>query len=140
MLASSYQLAAINSTIEVGLTGQVNARAIGRRYVGAVGGTDDLLRGAARSPGGVDRRARAVWRGTPRGSSHDWVVGFTPRSEQLVVVTEYGVADLRGLTLPGAGQAMIAIAHPRPSSSAPGDDSSIGPGNQCETSAIEASA
>ena len=112
VLASSYRLAAINSAIEVDLTGQVNAEAIGGRYVGAVGGAGDFLRGAAWSPGGVPIVALpSVARDSSRIVARLWS-GFTPRSEQLVVVTEYGVADLRGLTLPERVEAMIAIAHP----------------------------
>lgn len=113
VLASSYRLTAINSAIEVDLTGQVNAEAIGRRYVGAVGGAGDFLRGAARSPGGVPIVALpSVARDSSRIVARLGGPVSTPRSEQLVVVTEHGIADLRGLTLPQRVEAMIAIAHP----------------------------
>ena len=53
MLAAQYRLVAINSAIEVDLTGQVNSETAASRYVGAVGGATDFLRGAARSEGGI---------------------------------------------------------------------------------------
>lgn len=95
------------------MTGHVNAEAVGGRYVGAVGGAGDFLRGAARSPGGVPIVALpSVARDSSRIVARLGGPVSTPRSEQLVVVTEQGVADLRGLTLPERVEAMIAIAHP----------------------------
>lgn len=113
VLGTSYRLAAINAAIEVDLTGQVNAEVAGGRYVGAVGGAMDFLRGAARSPGGLPIVALPS---TARDSSriverlHGPV--STPRAEPIIVVTEWGVADLRGLTLEQRVEQMIAIAHP----------------------------
>lgn len=117
VLAASYQLVAINAAIEVDLTGQVNAELAGGRYVGAVGGAVDFLRGAARSTGGVPivalpSTARA------RGGRVQRIVSrlsgpvSTPRSEGIVVVTEHGVADLRGATLNQRVERMIAVADP----------------------------
>lgn len=117
VLAASHQLVAINAAIEVDLTGQVNAELAGERYVGAVGGAVDFLRGAGRSPGGVPvvalpSTARA------RGGVAQRIVSrlsgpvSTPRSEGFVVVTEHGVADLRGATLSQRVERMIAIADP----------------------------
>lgn len=112
-LAASYRLTAINTAIEVDLGGQVNAEAVGTRYVGAVGGAIDFLRGANASPGGVPivalpstarERSRIVAR-------LDGPVS-TPRSEPIVVVTEHGVADLRGLTLEQRAARLIGIADP----------------------------
>jgi len=111
VLAASHQLVAINAAIEVDLTGQVNAEVAAGRYVGAVGGAVDFLRGAARSPGGLPIVALPS---TAKGSSR--IVAklsgptTTPRSEPLIVVTEHGVADLRGLPVPARVERMIAIA------------------------------
>lgn len=117
VLAGSHQLVAVNAAIEVDLTGQVNAELAGGRYVGAVGGAVDFLRGAGRSPGGVPivalpstarSRDGVVQRIVPRLSGPV----STPRSEGFVVVTEHGVADLRGATLSRRVEQMIAIADP----------------------------
>ena len=113
VLATSHQLVAVNSAIEVDLTGQVNAEVAGGRYVGAVGGAVDFLRGAARSPGGLPIVALPS---TARG--HSRIVSTlsgpvsTPRAEGVLVVTEHGVADLRGTTLTQRIERMIAVAHP----------------------------
>lgn len=113
VLAAQHNLVAVNSAIEVDLTGQVNAEVAGGRYVGAVGGAADFLRGAARSPGGVPVVALPSTAG-----AHSRVVArlsgpvSTARSDAGVIVTEFGVADLRGLTLAQRASAMIAIAHP----------------------------
>nr|WP_174267666.1 acetyl-CoA hydrolase/transferase family protein [Nocardioides zeae] len=113
VLAASHRLVAVNAAIEVDLTGAVNAESAGGRYVGAVGGAVDFLRGAHASPGGVPvvalpstagERSRIVHRlGGPTS---------TPRCEPLVVVTEHGVADLRGLPLGQRVERMLAIADP----------------------------
>ncbi|VWL89033.1 acetyl-CoA hydrolase/transferase family protein [Burkholderia lata] len=104
---------AINSAVEVDLTGQINAEAIGGTYVGAVGGVADFLRAAQASRGGVPvvampstagRHSRIV----PRVSGPVTI----PRSDACVIVTEYGIADLRGLSLAQRIPRMIAVAHP----------------------------
>ncbi|NNH70456.1 acetyl-CoA hydrolase/transferase family protein [Nocardia uniformis] len=112
-LAAHHAFVAINSAIEVDLTGQVNAEVAGGRYVGAVGGGAEFLRGAARSAGGVPIIALPATAG-PRSRIVDRLSGpvSTARSDVGVVVTEFGVADLRGLTLPERRRAMVAIAHP----------------------------
>jgi acetyl-CoA hydrolase len=113
VLAESHQLAAINTALEVDLTGQVNAEAIGGRYVGAVGGAVDFLRGARLSKGGLPIVALpSVARGQSRIVRQLHGPVSTPRSEPVVVVTEHGAADLRGLTLEQRAERMIAIADP----------------------------
>lgn len=113
ILAAQRQLVAINSAIEVDLTGQVNAEAIGPRYVGAVGGAMDFLRGAARSDGGIPIVALpSTARGASRIVSQLSGPVSTPRADAGVIVTEHGVADLRGTTVSERITAMIAIAHP----------------------------
>ena len=113
VLAATPALVAINSAIEVDLTGQCNAEVAGGRYVGAVGGAADFLRGAARSAGGVPIVALPSTAG-----DHTRIVPHlsgpvsTSRADAGVFVTEHGIADLRGLPLSERRKAMIAIAHP----------------------------
>jgi acyl-CoA hydrolase len=118
ILAGSHRMVAINSAIEVDLTGQVNAEMAGARYIGALGGAVDFLAGAGRSEGGLPIVALAS---TAKGRSRivaelDGPVS-TPREVPIIVVTEHGVADLRGATLEQRVERMLAIADPahRPS-------------------------
>ncbi|MEH3034775.1 MAG: hypothetical protein PGN07_12325 [Aeromicrobium erythreum] len=113
VLRSSFRLTAINAAIEVDLTGQVNAEVAAGRYVGAVGGAMDFLRGAGACRDGLPVVALpSVARGASRVVATLSGPVSTPRAEQLVVVTEHGVADLRGLTVEQRVEAMLAIAHP----------------------------
>jgi acyl-CoA hydrolase len=109
-------LVAINSALEVDLTGQFNAETLGGRHVGVIGGQSDFMRGALRSPGGrnivvieATARAGAISRITEKLS--DGIV-TTTRANADYVVTEYGTAELRGRTLEERARALIAIAHP----------------------------
>ena len=113
VLASHRRMTAINSAIEVDLTGQVNAEVARGRYVGAIGGATDFLRGAARSPGGVGIIALPSTAGTAsRIVANLSGPVSTARSDVGVIVTEYGAADLRGLTIDRRVERMLAIAHP----------------------------
>jgi acetyl-CoA hydrolase len=113
VLARQHKLAAINGAIEVDLTGQINAEVAGGVYMGAVGGAADFLRGAARSHGGLPIIALPA---TAKGASR--IVAqlsgpvSTARSDAGLIVTEYGVADLRGLPLSQRVRRMIDIAAP----------------------------
>jgi acetyl-CoA hydrolase len=86
---------AVNSAVEVDLTGQVNGELARGSYVGAVGGALDFVRAANQSPGGLAITVLPAARVVERLSGPVSV----PRSEAGVVVTEHGVADLRGCTL-----------------------------------------
>lgn len=82
-------------------------------YVGAVGGALDFLRGAHRSKGGLPIVALP----STAGKASRIVAKLsrpvsTPRSDAGIIVTEYGVADLRGLPLSERARRMIAIARP----------------------------
>lgn len=104
---------ALNSAIEVDLTGQVNAEVADGRYIGAVGGAADFLRGAHRSKGGlpvVALRSRAGGRSKIVAALSGPV--STSRADAGIIVTEYGVADLRGQPLRERIKRMIDIAHP----------------------------
>lgn len=115
VLASIDRLTTINSAVEVDLTGQVNAEVAGGLYVGAVGGALDFMRGARVSKNGLPIIAlpsRAEGKAVSRIVSRLSGPVSTPRSDGMVVVTEHGVADLRGLSLAQRVPRMIAIAHP----------------------------
>ncbi|WP_150615027.1 acetyl-CoA hydrolase/transferase family protein [Pandoraea terrigena] len=113
VLASLNQLVAINSAVEVDLTGQINAEVAGGVYMGAVGGAVDFLRGAARSKGGLPIVALpAVAKGATRIVAQLSGPVSTPRSDAGLIVTEYGVADLRGQPLSHRVRRMLDIAAP----------------------------
>jgi acyl-CoA hydrolase len=118
VLAAQHQLMAINSAIEVDLTGQANAETAAGRWVGGVGGAVDFARGAARSAGGIPIIALPSTAVSQAGGTVSRIVGrlrgpvTVGRADAGVIVTEYGVADLRGLTLPQRQERMLAIAHP----------------------------
>lgn len=105
---------AINSAVEVDLTGQANAEIAGCNYVGAVGGQLDFVRGALASEGG---RSIIALPATALGGKASRIVArlstvTLPRSDADLVVTEFGVADLRDATLLQRVTRMIAIAAP----------------------------
>ena len=109
-------LIGINTALEVDLTGQTNAEAANGRHLGMVGGHADFMRGCLRSNGGKGIVALAS---TARGGKVSSIVArlgdgiiTTSRSDADIVVTEYGVAELRGRTVSERAAALIAIAHP----------------------------
>jgi acyl-CoA hydrolase len=110
------KVTAINSAIEVDLTGQVCADTIGTRQYSGVGGQMDFMRGAALSEGG--KPIIALPSITTRGESR--IVDtlrpgadvVTTRAHVRFIVTEYGVADLQGKSLQQRAKALISIAHP----------------------------
>ncbi len=113
ILSGMDRFVAINSGIEVDLTGQINSEVAGGLYMGAVGGAMDFLRGAARSKGGLPILALPS-----TAKSNSRIVAelsgpvSTPRADAGLIVTEHGVADLRGLPLSRRVRRMIDIAAP----------------------------
>ncbi|MCF8505361.1 MAG: hypothetical protein K9G59_10645 [Caulobacter sp.] len=116
VLAEIPRLVAVNSAIEIDLFGQANAEFQDGRQISGVGGLTDFLRGARLSKGGLPilalpasaRRgeiSRIVPRLPPTAVS-------VPRADVGLVITEHGVADLRGLTLDGRAEALIGVADP----------------------------
>jgi len=107
---------AINSAIEIDLTGQVCADSIGSKIYSGVGGQMDFIRGASLSDGG--KPIIALTSRTPRGISkivHTLKQGagvVTTRAHVHFIVTEYGIADLYGKNLSQRAKALIQIAHP----------------------------
>ena len=110
------KVTAINSAVEVDLTGQVCADSIGDRLYSGVGGQMDFIRGAALSEGG--KPIIALPSTTSKGDSR--VVSYlkpgagvvSTRAHVHYVVTEHGIADLWGKNLRQRAAALIAIAHP----------------------------
>lgn len=116
-LAQLPDLIAINSAVEVDVTGQVNAEIANGVYLGAVGGQPDFVRGALAAPRG---KSIITFLSTARGGSVSRIVPHiqsgvvtTSRNDADIVVTEWGVAHLRGKTLFERVRAMIAIAAPQ---------------------------
>ncbi|MFZ4506742.1 MAG: acetyl-CoA hydrolase/transferase family protein [Fimbriimonas sp.] len=110
------KMTAINSAIEIDLTGQVCADSIGTRHYSGVGGQMDFVRGASLSEGGkpifalTARTLKGHSRIVPTLKEGAGVV--TTRAHVHYVVTEFGVADLYGKNLLQRARALIAIAHP----------------------------
>ncbi len=110
------KVTAINSAIEIDLTGQVCADSIGSRIYSGVGGQMDFIRGASLSPGGKAIIAlpsvthKGITRIVPFLKEGAGVV--TTRAHVHYVVTDYGVANLYGKNLRQRAQALIEIAHP----------------------------
>jgi 4-hydroxybutyrate CoA-transferase len=109
---------AINSALEIDLTGQVTAESLGPRQVAGIGGQFDFVLGASRSRGGAaiialpsTGRDGAVSRIVP--SLQAGAAVTSPRALAGWVVTEHGAAGLRGKGERGRAEALIAIAHPR---------------------------
>ncbi|MBM6498772.1 acetyl-CoA hydrolase/transferase family protein [Flavobacterium macrobrachii] len=110
------KMVAINSAIEVDLTGQVCADSIGAKMYSGVGGQMDFIRGASLSPGG--KAIIALPSITKKGESR--IVPFlkqgagvvTTRSHAQYIITENGIANLYGKTLKQRVSELVKIAHP----------------------------
>lgn len=108
---------AINSTLQIDLTGQVSAESMGSHIYSGVGGQMDFLRGAALSEGGKPIIALAS---TAKGDTISRIVPTldlgagvtTSRAHVHYVATEYGVTDLHGRDLAERARMLIALAHP----------------------------
>ncbi len=108
---------AINSAVQIDLTGQVCADSIGHRIYSGIGGQMDFIRGAALSPGG--KPIIALPSTALKGKTSRIVKELTPgagvvttRGHVHWIVTEYGAVNLHGKTLRERGAALISIAHP----------------------------
>ena len=115
ILARLDRFFALNSAIEVDLTGQVNAEVAGDSYIGGLGGQGDFVRGAQLATGG---RAVIAMPATARNGQLSRIVArltgptTTARSDADIIVTDFGAAELRGQPLAERARRMIAIAHP----------------------------
>ncbi|RPI88455.1 MAG: acetyl-CoA hydrolase/transferase family protein [Chloroflexi bacterium] len=120
VIAQNERQVAINSAIEVDVTGQVCADSIGPKLYSGVGGQLDFMYGASRSKGGVPiialpsittlRDGTVISRIVPMLRQGAGVV--TTRNHVRYIVTEYGVADLYGKSIRKRAQQLINIAHP----------------------------
>jgi acyl-CoA hydrolase len=115
-LAGTDRLFAVNSALEVDLFGQANLEWRGGRLASGLGGAPDFARAARRSPGG---RAILALPATAAGGRLSRIVArleaptvSVPRDDTDLVITEHGVADLRGGDLDARAEALIAIAAP----------------------------
>ena len=116
IVSQNDRMVAVNSAIEIDLTGQVCADSIGTKLYSGVGGQLDFIYGASRSKGGVPiialpSTARDFSRIVPTLKQGAGVV--TTRNHIHYVVTEYGVADLYGKTIQQRAQLLIDVAHPQ---------------------------
>ena len=104
----------VNSAIEIDLMGQVNAEVAGGRQISGTGGSVDFMRSAKASRNG---RSIVAMASTARGGSVSRIVSKVStvtalRTDVDIVVTEFGVADLRHASLASRREKLIAIAHP----------------------------
>lgn len=117
VIAKNDRMISINSCIEVDLMGQVVAESMGDKQFSGVGGQVDYVRGASMSRGG---KSIIAIPSTARGGKASRIVPHlatgaavtTSRNEVDYIVTEYGVAHLKGRSLRERAEALIAIAHP----------------------------
>ncbi len=116
VLGNFQRFVAINGALEVDLTGQVNAETARGRHIGLVGGQMDFIRAANRAPEG---RSLIALQSTDRQRTRSRIVAkladgivTTPRAEADLVITEHGIAELRGRTLAERARALVAVADP----------------------------
>lgn len=110
-------MVSINSCIEIDLTGQVASESIGYNQFSGTGGQVDFLRGASRSKGGISILAfpSTAKKGTESRIQpilKEGATVTTMRNDVDYIVTEYGVARLRGKSLRERAEALVQIAHP----------------------------
>lgn len=117
-VARQHRMVAINSALEVDLTGQVCADSIGTKFFSGIGGQVDFIRGASMSKGGTPIIALPS---TAKGGTISRIAAtlspgagvVTSRGDVRFVVTEYGIADLLGKNIRQRARALISIAHPK---------------------------
>lgn len=118
VIAKNDRMVAINSALEVDMTGQVCADSIGYRFYSGIGGQLDFVRGAARSR---DGKAIIVLKSTRDKEQYSRIVPVlsegagvtTSRGDVHYVVTEWGVAQLHGRSIRERTLSLISIAHPK---------------------------
>jgi len=121
IIAQNDRMVAVNSAIEVDLTGQVCGDSIGPKLYSGVGGQLDFVYGSSRSKGGVPIIALPSVATLRDGTQLSKIAAMlkqgagviTSRNHVRYVVTEWGVADLYGKTIRQRSQALINVAHPQ---------------------------
>jgi 4-hydroxybutyrate CoA-transferase len=119
-ISRQYKMVCINSAMQVDLMGQVNAEAIGAKQFSGVGGQVDFVRGASMAEGGKSVIAMPSVTIKKDGTTISKIVPFldtgapvtTSRCDVDYVVTEYGVAEMKGKSLRLRAKHLIQIAHP----------------------------
>ena len=118
IISQQYRMVAVNTALEIDLTGQVCADSVGSKFFSGIGGQVDFNRGAARAEGGKaiialpsTAQKESVSRIVTRLSPGAGVV--TTRGDVHYVVSEYGVAYLHGKSIQERALALISIAHPK---------------------------
>jgi acyl-CoA hydrolase len=119
LIIQNDRLTAINNTTQMDLQGQAASESDGHRHISGTGGQLQFIRGAYASNGGKsflcmsstyernsDRRSRVVLNLTPGN------IATAPRSDMMYVVTEFGLVNLKGKSIPERAKAMISLAHP----------------------------
>ena len=115
-IAAQDKMTAINSALEIDITGQVCAESIGTKFFSGIGGQIDFVTGAALSRGGMNIMAMPSV--TARGESKivntlkEGAVGGAPRSMLHWIVTEYGAVYVYGKSLQQRAKLLMSIAHP----------------------------
>ena len=117
VVCQNQKMISINSCVQIDLMGQINSETIGTKQFSGVGGQVDFVRGASMCPDGKSiiaipstAKKGTVSRIVPKLDDGSAVT--TSRNDVNYVVTEFGVADLRGKTLKQRAEALISIAHP----------------------------
>ncbi|MEG0779396.1 MAG: acetyl-CoA hydrolase/transferase C-terminal domain-containing protein [Oscillospiraceae bacterium] len=118
IIAQHPNFISVNAALEVDFFGQVCAESIGSRHVSGTGGQVDYVRGATQSVGG---KSFIAFPSTAKGGSISRIratltpgaIVTTSKNDVDYIVTEYGVAKLRGKTLSQRTRALIAVAHPK---------------------------
>lgn len=118
VICQNPKVVAINSCLQVDFNGQVNSESMGVKQFSGIGGQLDYVRGAAMCPTG--KAILAMPSTAKKGTVSRIVPVFeagttvtTTRTDAHYIVTEYGIANLRGKSLRQRAQALIAIAHPK---------------------------
>lgn len=119
LIMENEQLTAINNTTQMDLQGQAASESSGHRHISGTGGQLQFIRGAYAATGGRsfvcmsstyerhgERKSRVVLSLTPGN------ISTAPRSDMMFVVTEFGLVNLKGKSVPERAAAMISIAHP----------------------------
>ena len=117
VIGQNYKMVSVNTALQVDIMGQVCSQSLGVRHFSGTGGQLDTHRGAQRSPGG---RGIIALRSTARNGSVSTIVpmldpgaGVTVPSQDVdTIVTEFGIAELKGRCIKDRADALIRIAHP----------------------------
>ena len=117
VIGQNYKMVSVNTALQVDLTGQVCSEAIGNKHYSGTGGQVDTHRGAQRSEGG---KGIIALRSTAKGGEISTILAELPAGSKITlgrndidyIVTEYGVAHLKGKSIRDRVDAMINIAHP----------------------------